>query len=159
MPIHDLDELLAELTVSQRLGSWCMVCGVALDEDVPVAAMVTEDEGTTAVISTADALKLDLEPEFVAAWLTLNVNSALDAVGVTAAVSSALASDGIPCNVLAGYHHDHLLVPIERSEQAIAILNALSEAHRPCRECDPLCNPDDRGTDPLSRSVGQNPCS
>jgi hypothetical protein len=131
MPIHDLDELLAELTVSQRLGSWCMVSGVALGENVPVAAMVTEDEGTTAVISTADALNLALEPEFVAAWLTLNVNSALDAVGLTSAVSGALASEGIPCNVLAGYHHDHLLVPIERSEQAIAILNALSEAHRP----------------------------
>jgi hypothetical protein len=131
MPIHDLDELLAELTVSQRLGSWCMVSGVSLGDDVPVAAMITEEEGITAVISTADALKLDLEPEFVAVWLTLNVNSALDAVGLTAAVSSALASDGIPCNVLAGYHHDHLLVPLERSEQAIAILNALSEAHRP----------------------------
>jgi len=61
----------------------------------------------------------------------LDVNSALDAVGLTAAVSSALAAHGIPCNVLAGYHHDHLLVPIERAELAIAILDALSEAHRP----------------------------
>jgi hypothetical protein len=131
MSIRDLDELLAELTVSQRPGSWCMVSGVALSEDIPVAAKVTEAEGTTAIISTADALKLGLEPEFVAAWLTLDVNSALDAVGLTAAVSSALAADGIPCNVLAGYHHDHLLVPIERAELAIAILDALSEAHRP----------------------------
>ena len=131
MPTHDLDELLAQLTVTQRLGSWCMVSGVTLTEDVSVAAMITENEGTTAVISTVDALQLDLEPEFVAAWLTLNVNSALDAVGLTAAVSSALAADGIPCNVLAGYHHDHLLVPIERAERAIAILSALGEAHRP----------------------------
>jgi len=107
-----------------------MVSGVALSEDIPVAAMVTENEGTTAVISTADALRLDLEPGFVAAWLTLNVKSALDAVGLTAAVSGALAVDGIPCNLLAGYHHDHLLVPIERAERAIAILNALGEAHR-----------------------------
>jgi|SRR5664280_1239940 Uncharacterized protein conserved in bacteria len=131
MSIRDLDKLLAELTVSQRPGSWCMVSGVALSEDIPVAAKVTEAEGTTAIISTADALKLGLEPEFVAAWLTLDVNSALDAVGLTAAVSSALAAHGIPCNVLAGYHHDHLLVPIERAELAIAILDALSEAHRP----------------------------
>jgi len=130
MPTHDLDGLLAELTVSQRPESWCMVSGVALSEDIPVAAMVTENEGTTAVISTADALRLDLEPGFVAAWLTLNVKSALDAVGLTAAVSGALAVDGIPCNLLAGYHHDHLLVPIERAERAIAILNALGEAHR-----------------------------
>jgi uncharacterized protein len=131
MPIRDLDELLADLTVSQRLGSWCMVSGVALSADVEVAAMVTEDEGTTVVISAADAMRMDLDPEFVAAWLTLNVDSPLDAVGLTATVSSALAADGIPCNVLAGYHHDHLLVPVESAERAIAILNALSEAHCP----------------------------
>jgi hypothetical protein len=104
-----------------------MVSGVALGDDVPVAAMVTEDEGATAVISTVDALERNLETEFVAAWLTLNVNSALDSVGLTAAVSGALASNGIPCNVLAGYHHDHLLVPIDRAEQAIAVLNSLRE--------------------------------
>jgi hypothetical protein len=107
-----------------------MVTGVALGEDVPVAATVAEDEGTTAVISTADALRLGLEPGFVAAWLTVNVNSALDAVGLTAAISGALATEGIPCNVLAGYHHDHVLVPIECAGQAIATLNALSEVHR-----------------------------
>ncbi len=127
MPMSDLDELLAQLTVSQRVGTWCMVSGVALGDDVPVAAMVTEDEGATAVISTVDALERNLETEFVAAWLTLNVNSALDSVGLTAAVSGALASNGIPCNVLAGYHHDHLLVPIDRAEQAIAVLNSLRE--------------------------------
>ncbi len=106
-----------------------MVSGVALGDDVDVAAMVTEAEGTTVVISAADAMRMGREPEFVAAWLTLNVESALDAVGLTAAVSSALAADGIPCNMLTGYHHDHLLVPIENAERAIAILNALSEAH------------------------------
>jgi uncharacterized protein len=131
MSIRDLDELLAELTVSQRPGSWCLVSGVTLGDDVEVAAMVTEAEGTTVVISAADAMRMDLDLEFVAAWLTLNVDSALDAVGLTAAVLSALAADGIPCNVLAGYHHDHLLVPIESAERAIAILKALSEAHCP----------------------------
>ena len=131
MPIHDLDELLAELSVSQRPGSWCLVSGIALSDDVEVAAMVTEAEGMTSVISATDAMRMDLEPEFIAAWLTLNVDSALDAVGLTAAVSSALAADGIPCNVLAGYHHDHLLVPVESAERAIAILSDLSETHCP----------------------------
>jgi hypothetical protein len=130
MPIHELDELLAGLTVRRRPGSWCLVSGVAFGADVPVAAMVTEDEGTTAVISTADAVALGLAPEFVAAWLTLTVESALDAVGLTAAVASALASEGIPCNVLAGFHHDHLLVPLGRADEAIAAVQALREAHR-----------------------------
>ena len=103
MSIRDLDELLAGLTVSQRPGGWCMVSGVALSDDVEVAAMVTEAEGATMVISAADAMRMDLEPEFIAAWLTLNVDAALDAVGLTAAISSALAADGIPCNMLAGW--------------------------------------------------------
>jgi len=108
-----------------------MVSGVAVGDDVDVGAMVTEAEGTTLVISAADAVRMDLNPGFIAAWLTLDVDSALDAVGLTAAVSSALAADGIPCNVLAGYHHDHLLVPTESAERAIAVLNDLSKAHCP----------------------------
>ena len=108
-----------------------MVSGVALADDVHVAAMVTEAEGTTVVISAADARRMGLEPDFVGAWLTLNVSSALEAVGLTAVVSAALAADGIPCNVLAGYHHDHLLVPIESAGRAVAALHALREAHAP----------------------------
>ena len=61
----------------------------------------------------------------MAAWLTLEVRSALDAVGSTAAVAAALAAENIPCNVLAGYHHDHLLVPIDKADLTIAVLKAL----------------------------------
>ncbi len=104
-----------------------MVSGVSLGEEIDVAATITEEEGDTFVISADDAVEQGLEPTFFAAWLTLNVSSALDAVGLTAAVSTALAADGIPCNVLAGYHHDHLLVPVERATRAVAILSSLRE--------------------------------
>ena len=60
----------------------------------------------------------------VFAWLTLDVHSSLDAVGLTAAVSRTLADHDIPCNVLAGYHHDHLLVPIDRADEATRLLTA-----------------------------------
>jgi hypothetical protein len=69
---------------------------------------------------------MGLQFEFEAAMITLQVHSALDAVGLTAAVSSALADAGIACNVVAGYHHDHLFVPYERGEEAVAILTALA---------------------------------
>jgi hypothetical protein len=45
------------------------------------------------------------------ACLTLRVHSALDGVGLTAAVASALAEIGIPCNMVAAFHHDHAFVP------------------------------------------------
>ena len=60
------------------------------------------------------------------AWLSLTVQSSLEAVGLTAAFSKVLGDAGIPCNVLAGYHHDHLLVPIDRVDDAIAVLRISS---------------------------------
>jgi hypothetical protein len=47
-------------------------------------------------------------------------------VGLTATVATALAEAGIACNVVAGFHHDHLFVPWERREDALAILSDLS---------------------------------
>src|SRR3954469_14930878 len=47
---------------------------------------------------------------------------ALDAVGLTAAIRTALADAGLSCNVIAGYHHDHLLVPADRAPEAITVL-------------------------------------
>ncbi|MFD4182275.1 ACT domain-containing protein [Rhodococcus sp. NPDC058514] len=64
------------------------------------------------------------------AWLTLRVHSALDAVGLTAAVSSRLAEVGISCNVIAGYHHDHLLVPVDDAAAAVEALTALALERR-----------------------------
>jgi hypothetical protein len=74
------------------------------------------------VVSQQDADDLGLEYEFVAAWIVLRVHSALDAVGLTAAVSSRLAEDGISCNVIAGLRHDHLLVPVDRARDALQAL-------------------------------------
>nr|WP_269151213.1 ACT domain-containing protein [Spelaeicoccus albus] len=63
---------------------------------------------------------------FVAGWITLQVHSALDAVGLTAAVSTALATAEISCNVIAGNYHDHLLVPIDRLDDALGVLRELT---------------------------------
>ena len=62
------------------------------------------------------------------ARITLTVHSALEGVGLTAAVAGALAQAGIACNVVAGYHHDHLFVPWDRREEALAILQRLSQS-------------------------------
>ena len=51
-------------------------------------------------------------------------------MGLTAAVATALAAEAIPCNVLAGYHHDHLLVPVDRVDAAVACLARLREDRR-----------------------------
>ena len=58
------------------------------------------------------------------ARITLDVNSALDGVGLTAAVAQALAARGIAANVVAGFHHDHVFVPAAQGEAALAALEA-----------------------------------
>lgn len=75
---------------------------------------VAEDEGLTLVVAPQQADAAGLAYDYVAAWITLQVTSALDAVGLTAAVASALARAGLSCNVVAGFHHDHLFVPYHR---------------------------------------------
>jgi hypothetical protein len=58
--------------------------------------------------------------------ITLNVHSALDAVGFLAAVMKALSVRGISTNTVSAYYHDHLFVPSERAEEALAALRRLA---------------------------------
>jgi hypothetical protein len=91
-------------------------------------ATVREAEGLTVVLprEQADRANLPYDGEF--ARITLRVHSALDAVGLTAAISGALAARGISANVIAGLHHDHIFVPADRAQDAIDALAALGRA-------------------------------
>ncbi|MBD2830837.1 ACT domain-containing protein [[Kitasatospora] papulosa] len=97
-----------------------------LPPGVTPVVTVSEREGTTLVVPEAQAVAAGLPYGFVAGWITLRVHSALDAVGLTAAVSLALTDAGISCNVVAGYHHDHLFVPHARATEAVRVLEALA---------------------------------
>ena len=126
-PVVDLDKLLATMEPLLNPGVFAFV---APDEEevlagIEIFAMVREAEGFSAVILEADAVALGLPILFRAAWITLNVYSDLQAVGFTAAFSKALGAAGISCNVVAGARHDHVFVPAERGEEAVAILRML----------------------------------
>lgn len=94
-------------------------------------ATIREEEGLTVVVEKDVADGAGLEYDFVAAMITLDVRSRLDAVGLTAVVSSLLAKAGISCNVMAGYFHDHLFVPVEKAEEALDLLSRLSSGTLP----------------------------
>ena len=123
--LTDLDALLAALEPERRDGSFVFVTLAALDPTLPTQATVEEAEGLTCVVRQSIADQRGLPYDFVAAWITLRAHSALDAVGLTAAVSGALAEAGISCNLLAGHFHDHLLVPHDRADDAMQVLDAL----------------------------------
>jgi hypothetical protein len=91
----------------------------------PVATM-REREGLTIVLPREDADSAGLDYTLVLAWITLTAHTTLEQVGITAAVSSALALAGIACNVISGFHHDHLFVPAHRGNDALAIIRGLA---------------------------------
>ncbi len=122
---RDLAVLLGSLRPKQRAGRFVFVSLREGDQAVPVVATVLEDEGLTGVVTQEDADRHGLDYDLVCGWITLQVHSALDAVGLTAAVATALTERDIPANVIAGRHHDHVLVPAERVDAAIEALEAL----------------------------------
>lgn len=89
-------------------------------------ATVQEAEGLTVVLAATEAAQLGWPAVFTARRIILTVHSDLEAVGLMARVSAALAGHGIPCNVAAGISHDHLFVPEARARAALACLEALA---------------------------------
>ncbi|MFB8028907.1 ACT domain-containing protein [Streptomyces sp. NPDC056465] len=125
---RDLRTLLRGLRPELKPGryAWTTVPGGEVPAGVAPVVTVSEEEGLTLVVPEAHAMASGLAYEFVSAWITLRVHSALDAVGLTAAVSLALTDAGISCNVVAGFHHDHLFVPYARATEAVRVLETLA---------------------------------
>ena len=90
-------------------------------------ATFREAEGTTLIVPWEIAQEFDVCSEPMSR-ITLNIHSSLEAVGLTAAVSQALASEAISANVVAGFYHDHIFVPQTAGERAVACLTLLSAA-------------------------------
>ena len=112
--------------MSRRPGTFVYVVGSMGEFDgAVIEAVVREPEGVTFVVESSVARVAGHSAEFEAAWITVDVHTSLDGVGLTAAMSAALAAQGVPCNVLAGFHHDHLLVPVALADRAIAALEGL----------------------------------
>lgn len=121
----DLDAMLATLAVRRRPGVFTYVAVEVPTPGLLASAHAVVREGPlTSIVLPVDAAEQGQLVTVRLAWLTLTVQSSLEAVGLTAAISERLARENIACNMLAGYHHDHVLVPVERVDDAIAALTA-----------------------------------
>ena len=119
-------EMVAGMTPELKPGAY--VFCAAGDRDwaaLEPLAMFREAEGVSLILERDVAGAAGFPVEAPMAMITLNVYSALDGVGLTAAVATALASAGIACNMVAALNHDHVFVPAERAEEALAVLRAL----------------------------------
>ena len=123
-----LTTLLRSMTPVLNEGAYvfcCLTDATQLQGVQPLGSF-QEREGLTVIVQRQQAEQLQLEIDYVAAWLTLEVHSALAAVGLTAAVAGALAGAAISCNVIAGYYHDHLFVAHADGPLALGVLQQLA---------------------------------
>ncbi|KAL8902879.1 MAG: hypothetical protein Q9207_004307 [Kuettlingeria erythrocarpa] len=80
------------------------------------------------IIATLESAKIhNLGYVFPCRKITCEVHSSLEAVGFMAALSARLAERGIGANPVSGYYHDHLFVPQEMVDEAVAALEELAK--------------------------------
>jgi len=125
----DIDKLLKTMKPRHNPGDFvfCSINNLEIVNSIDPVLLFKEDEGYTVILPKEIADNLKLDYSFVAAWITLTVHSSLEAVGLTAAFSKALSDEGISCNVVAAYYHDHIFVTKSDAEKAMNILNEFSK--------------------------------
>ena len=125
----DLDKLLRTMKPLHTIGDYvfCTVNDVTKMELDDIVLLFKEQEATTVIVKKELADRLGLEYSFVSSWITLTVHSSLEAVGLTAAFSKALSDEGISCNVVAAFYHDHIFVDKKDTDKSMEILNRFSK--------------------------------
>ena len=126
----NLQSLISKMVPQLQQGEYvfCTVKDVADIDINKIMGFFKEAEGFTIILPRESADQLGLAYSYIAAWITLMVHSSLEAVGLTAAFSNALAENGISCNVVAAYYHDHIFVHTNDAEKAMSVLNKLSKS-------------------------------
>jgi len=128
--ITDIQTLLKNMTPEFHGGQY-VFCSVSTVEGLDLKDIICffkEEEAITIIVARQTADRLGLAYPFIGAWITLTVHSSLQAVGLTAAFSNALAKEGISCNVIAGYYHDHIFVEYADAAKAMDVLRGLQDS-------------------------------
>lgn len=125
---NSLNTLLRSMNPTLNEGEYvfCSLTDTSVIKGTEVVGSFREREGLTVILERQQAQTLDLKFDYVAAWITLDVHSALEAVGLTAAFATALGQAGISCNVIAGFYHDHLFVGVDDAHNAMSVLRDLA---------------------------------
>lgn len=104
--------------------------GESLPPSLQPIMIFREAEGLTAIVPEAEAEGAGLRGVFRCRMITLEIHSSLEAVGFLAAITAQLAAAGLGVNPVSAFHHDHLFVPADRAEEAVAVLERLAARNR-----------------------------
>lgn len=105
---------------------FCTIPGLSAVQAEDALMLFREEEAITLVLTKEKADAYGFPYASVFSWITLTVHSSLDAVGLTATFSKALAEQNISCNVVAAFYHDHIFVTIKDAAKAMEVLKSLS---------------------------------
>ncbi len=127
-PVRDTAAMISGMlpVLDDDLYHFCSLPGRSHPAVSEALAIFQEEEGLSLIVAERAARRLDLPTNMPMRRITLTVLSALDGVGLTAAVAGVLAREGIPCNMVAAYHHDHVFVPAQMAGRAMALLQDLA---------------------------------
>ena len=128
----DLNSLLKKMQPSLNKGQFVFFSSPKIESNILKQAILLfrETEGNTVILPKKIADNLNIAYSSIFSWITLLVNSSLNAVGFTAKFSSELAKHNISCNVVAGFSHDHIFINRAHSEKAMNVLYRLSESYK-----------------------------
>ena len=126
----DLKTLLSSLTAFLADETYVFVTLPPADvpQNLTPRMRFEEAEGTTLILLKDQAEAHALPWHFPCRMITLNVHSALDAVGFIAHIATQLAAANMGVNPVAGFYHDHLFVPEGREGDALEILKQISKS-------------------------------
>ncbi|WP_299286456.1 ACT domain-containing protein [uncultured Tateyamaria sp.] len=132
MTVSDTTEMIAGMTPVLVPGRWVYCAQTDPDKaathGAQACAVIREAEGVTLILPEDVAQAHGYDTTVPMRQITLDVFSDLQGVGLTAAVAQALTDENISCNVVAAYHHDHVFVPEQDAERAMAALVAAQKA-------------------------------
>jgi hypothetical protein len=131
--VRDLHDLCRQMTptLSDEVFVYCTFSDFRLPRGLEPVCTFREAEGLTAIVRMAQAEACEIPHTFPCRMITLAVHSSLEAVGFLACITDRLTREGIACNVVAAYHHDHLFVPLARADDALGVLRNLAAESRP----------------------------
>lgn len=127
--LTSLDETLAALG-PQAAGNYVFATTDSVPPGLEPFAIIREAEGLTLIVEATEAFQYGLGTSELFTRITPSAVTALNSVGLTATITQTIASRGIPCNVIAGFNHDHFFVPADRSQEVVSLLDSLSKQAR-----------------------------
>jgi uncharacterized protein len=131
MAERELDKLLRTISPEVQSGQY-VFCSLRAGEDerleLQPLCLFREEEGVSVVLEKSEADEKGLNYSGCWSWIICKVNSDLHAVGFLAAITQKLAASGISVNPISAFFHDHLLVPVARTDEALGLILELSQS-------------------------------